>query len=798
MSKTKRAGPATLVAISLTAAVLLAYQICATRILSATSSYHAAFAVIALVMLGLAASGTRLYLDRRSAPIDPARTTRALVRGSIATVLGMVFVVAASHVGIGFRVELATIGAFLAFYPPFYFAGYAIASLLTDYADDVGRLYWADLVGAAAGCFAVVPLLSLLTPIQLGFVCALLLSASAYLLARTTPEVAERPSLVVAATVTLVTLVAVAVPSTVELGRAKAAERPPMWSSWNHLNRVAVYDEKGSARIEGAWDEAERDRRRIRDIGWGISQQFAGPLPDVRQILLDHDAGTPIIEGALNANLDVLRWDITALGHHAKGDALGSVFILGGGGGRDILTAKLFGAEQVDVVELNPDIVHVVQDVMGKYSARPYSLPGVSYAVGDARSELDRRETRYDLIQMSMIDTWAASSSGALALTENVLYTREAFDIYRERLDEDGILAISRWYNPGSYGELARLLAMLGDSLKRGGITDPDRHVVVAYIAGTGGGHASTTLLKLTPFTDDELARIDTARREKGFTVIWPTQSKDAHEIDVARLLRGEAPAGTELWLEVDPATDNFPFFFNTFRPVMSYVAAIKDGSLSRASPATMVLLFLLAIALLASWFLVMRPLRSAVGETDFGVGPLVYFSSLGAGFILVELALIQRLTIYLGHPTYALTIVLASILFFGGVGSYLSQRIQTTHGARRAALAVVAAILLCAFALPPLTSITEPWSLPARQALAVAFIIPVGIALGMMYPLGIKHLVNSDRREAVPWAWAINGVWGVLASILGMLIAMSVGYAALLYVAVVAYVFARWALGRF
>lgn len=800
----KRAHPIILGAIAATSSVLLAYQIAATRILSATASYHAAFGVIALVMLGLAASGTRLYLDRRTAPDARGRTTRALLLGAASLVWATAVVVGASFIALPDHQRLiAAVAAIAGFFPPFFWAGYAVASILTDYAEDVGRVYWADLVGAAVGCALIVPLLDLFTPIGLGLVGAVVLSLCAAAVSWLEADGWRRR-----ATAGLVATVACAgigfgVPGAIELRHAKHVFERPMWTKWNHFNRVTVYNAP-----PGGATAAERLREKGFDasieeladrvgIGWGLSNDYRGPTPEIRYILLDSGAGTPIIEGGLSANLESLAWDVTALGYHAFSTPPQRAFIVGGGGGRDILTAKAFGVDHVDVVELNPAVVDLVEDDMADYSGAPYSAPGVRGFVGEARSVLSRRTERYDLIQLSMVDTWAASASGAMVLTENVLYTREAFDIYREHLTDGGILSISRWYHPETYGELARLLSMVGDSLERGGIDDPDAYVVVGYARGPYGGYASTTLMRTRPFTADDVERLRRISQEKGFTLIWPPRSGEAPEVDVPSLLRGESP-GDSTRLELDPATDDRPFFFNTFRPFGSLWAALHDGDWEHVSHATTILLLLLAIAALASRILVMSPLRSQDPTgTEFPRAARVYFACLGLGFLFVELALIQRLTIYLGQPTYALTVVLASLLLFGGIGSFLSSRIVTAEGVRRAAFAIVACIVFVGAIVPAILLETQAWSLGARQALAVAAIAPVGICLGVMYPSGVRLLVEAGRRDSVPWAWAMNGVWGVLASVLGMIVAVTFGYTTLLAFGAAAYLLASWAVTR-
>lgn len=796
-----RASKSMLFAVGLTSGVLLAHQIGATRIVSATASYHAAFGVIALVMLGLAASGTRVYIDRKNGDAKGS-ISRALILGALSIFVGLAITLLVVALPLGAAsMALITATCLVALLSQFYFTGYAIAAILTDYANDVGRVYWADLFGAAIGALIVVPVLSSVTPILMAEFAAVLLCVAAIVVSRDLNDGWKKRSFAALAASVAVTVLTLVVPSIIELRRG-VDDHAPIWTDWNHLSRVVVYEDTpggvqfAQRMIQAGSTRTPAELSDFAGIGWGLSQKYQGDVPDTRYIVLDHNAGTPIIkDGAKAEALDILKWDVTALGYHVK--PAERAFVIGGGGGRDVLAAQAFGTKNIDVVELNPGIVDMVQRDLADFSGKPYSDPNVNLVVGEARSELAQSQSNYDMIQMSMIDTWAASSSGAMVLTENALYTREAFDTYRNHLRPDGILSIARWYDIKTYGELGRLLSMVGDSLIRDGVAKPEDHVVVAYIQGAHGGLASNTLMKRSPFTAAEIAKVREICTQMGFTLVWPVPS-GAASIDVPGLLRGQEPGDLQR-LELEPATDDRPFFFNTYRPFGSYFAAIQDGDWKQVSPATALFALLFALAAFASHVFVLKPLsQNAPSEHQLSFPATLYFGCLGVGFLFVELALIQRLIMFLGHPTYALTTVLATLLLMSGFGSFLSGRIQTAVGIQRLTIGIAILVLFVAFGFPPILEHALGLDLVYRQIIAILLVSPVGVALGGMYPGGVRELVRIGEAATVPWTWAVNGVWGVLGSIAGMFIAMVWGYTALLLFGCVAYLVAGWAIHRF
>lgn len=809
----RRAPPAILGAMACTSAAVLLLQFAASRFLSATVGYHAAFAVIALVMLAFAASATTVFVrGRRGEPIGLGVAATMLTRGAVVAGLGTLAFVWIGALPVTAASVRQAIVAAIVFGATFWFAGWAIAFLLADYHADVGRVYWVDLSGAAVGCLAAVAVLDVVSPMDAMLLCGVLLASAGAAVAWAAPGRSPRGATVVAAGLAVLLAASIAAPALLRLRTAKGADQSlVVWERWNHLARVSVSPTIPA--IQQAVDLL-RARDPARDpwpivnrwrMGWGMSDTYDGPAPETLWIRLDADAGTQIIRhgaDAADADLAFLAADVTSTAHHLLRGRLRDVYVIGGGGGRDVLAALYFGAERVRVAELNPDVVAVVDGAFGAYSGRPYSHPKVRLTVGEARSELSRIDDTFDLIQMSMVDTWAASMAGSMVLTENVLYTEEAFRQYLAHLKPDGMLTVSRWYHPERHGELARLIVLTASALRRIGVEDPAAHMVVVYATGTRELRVGTVVAKRNPFTEAERGALSAWSNQMGFHRLWPRDLALADGIDVAGLVAGDSTVLRASTFDLLPPTDDRPFFFNVQRPFASWADAARSGDFGRGSKSTLILGGLLAVLALLSGAIVVSPLaryealRPAQERTRLRnhARPVIYFAGIGLGFMWVELALIQRYILFLGHPTFALSVVLFALLLFGGIGSAMSARLSEW---RLTIMSLIAGIGITAWVVPMITAAAYGWNRPARIVLAAILISPLGVAMGTMYPKGVRALEQAGLTDLIPWAWAINGVAGVIALVVGMFAAMEFGYTVVLMLAGCAYVATLWASRR-
>jgi hypothetical protein len=418
-----------------------------------------------------------------------------------------------------------------------------------------------------------------------------------------------------------------------------------------------------------------------------------------------------------------------------------------------------------------------------EYSGNLYADRRVSIHVDDGRSFVRRSTGTYDVIQASLVDTWAATAAGAYTLTENSLYTAEAFGEYLDHLTDTGMLTITRWVFDG-----LRLVSLAQDACAARGL-DPARHLAIVR-----HDRVATFLLKRQPFTPAEVTRLKTHADEMGFVVLYApgveaaTDGTDPPEMiqshtsanDYARFIRAvDRQQFIDAYpLDIRATTDDRPFFFHTTRLADQFDVAFGRSMLFGNGLSALLTLFGISAGLVALF--VVGPL--VIGGDAPGAGWarwLAYFGALGAGFMLLEVAMLQRFVLLLGHPVYSLTVTLFSLLLGTGLGSVLSRVVDDQRIRRvtmSALLTIVLVALVTRFAIPWLVDLAIPWPLATRVAVAIAILVPVGILLGMALPGGMR-LLATQRPDIAPWGWGLNGAFSVVGATLAVFIAMNWGF---------------------
>jgi spermidine synthase len=733
-----------LVAVGLVAACALALQVLLTRLLAAVLFYHFGFLAISLALLGTGAGGLLLYVRPRwfERPTVEAALARwsALLALLLVTVPALLVRVSYDFGdkvdwplvrGLGLVCVLAAL--------PFTAAGIVIALAIREYTRHSGRVYAADLVGAGIGAAVVVPAMWISDPATLIVALGAAAAVAAILFAGP-----RRPERLLggglAAIAGAVTLIAA---STSLLYLEPWTHVKPFAERWTPLSRVIGYPAKPNGRFALLFYD-----------------RVYAPVPLYRR-------------GAPNPDARRLGIRPQAIGYAMapKRRAL----VIGGGGGRDIHNALSSGVRDLDVIELNQGIVDVVDEDLREWSGSPYSLPRVHTTVGDGRSILASRDTRYDQIHIGFTDTLSANSAAAFALTENNLYTTEAFDEYYDRLTPEGVLNVSRLHRLVG-DEALRVTVLTLEALRKRGVADPERNVVVLLSRDVLGELFGTTLSRTRPWTAAELARIRALAAREGAQVAFAPGGPYRREW--AQLAR--APSVEEFCssyrLDVCAPTDDKPFFFNMKRvedigraPPPGYFYAVDP---LRVLAVTLAILLVLCAAGFA------LPLLAVRREGRPGVGPLAFFAAIGLGFLILEIVLIQRFVLFLGFPTYALSVVIAALLVFTGVGALASARLPSPprRGLMAALAAVSVMIAAAAFGLQPLLRALIDLPFAGRVAVTVALLAPLGIGMGVAMPVGLQRL-QALHPGGVPWAWAINGITSVLASVLGVAIALTAGF---------------------
>ena len=519
--------------------------------------------------------------------------------------------------------------------------------------------------------------------------------------------------------------------------------------------------------------------------------------PDRQLIFIDADAATVLHRDASDRERHRAQRDrIEALAYHVAPRR--KVLIIGPGGGVDVIIARLFGAEDITAVEVNPLVAREVMlsEPFLSYSGRLYRQPGVRLEVDEARSFIRRSRERYDLVLGTMVDTWAATAAGAFALTENNLYTVEAFHDYLAHLTDGGVLSLTRWHQQPP-DQLLRLVSLARATLAELDIPDPSRHLMLVRGRPEGQGLATATLLlKKGAFTDEECRRAEEFAERVGYDVLYTPLTRP--EGDLTQLAEAEDPATVwaSLKSDVTPTRDDSPFFFQSARLSRLFRPRLAQGEWAKTSLGTTVLLTLVGISLVVVVLFILGPLflvrRRLAGAAQAGRLPyLLYFAGLGLGFILIEVALVQKSVLFLGHPVYALTVVLFSILLASAMGSALSGRFtDLERSLRRVLPAIAVAVVLYVLFLPAvfygLVHLEAPW----RMGLAAALLAPLGLLMGMPMPTGIR-LLAERAPVLVPWAWGVNGAASVLGSVGAVTLAMMVGFNATLLTGAVLYLLA-------
>jgi len=474
------------------------------------------------------------------------------------------------------------------------------------------------------------------------------------------------------------------------------------------------------------------------------------------------------------------QFDVTSLPYHLRS---GDVAVIGVGGGRDILTALWGGSTSVTAIEVNGILVDLLEG-RARHYARIADRPEVRLVHDEARSYLSRTPARFDVIQMSLTDTWAATGAGAFALSENGLYTLEAWKVFFERLKPGGVLSVSRWFSPADVSETSRLLALAIGALLEHGIEEPAAHVALLSVDSV-----ATLLVSITPFSSRDVETLREVARRYEFAIRVLPGSPSPHE-------RLRDIAGSRSWAELDaatadprydytPPTDDRPYFFNILKPGSFHrvdeiggfgVGGVLVGN-SRATT-TLVALFGIAICLVAG--IIVTPLLRAgpprMGGAAFAWSAL-YFALIGLGFMLVQVPFLQRFSVYLGHPTYTFSVVLFSMILFAGLGSLLSDRLsidgRTWHVG--IPIGIAASLAGLVVALQSVFDATLPLGLPVRCLVAAGLMAPTSLLAGFCFPFGMR-LVDRVARDATAWMWGINGACSVLASILAVGISLWAG----------------------
>jgi spermidine synthase len=758
---------------------LLMLEITVARILTVALYSHYAFVAISLAMFGLGMSGLVVYLLPKRFPaerIDQQLTTFMSLFGVTAALSVLAFL----HMQVVQEISsegYSSLGlAYAVLTVPFFLGGICISLLMTHFSARIASVYFADLVGASLGCLGVVTALALLPAPQVAVVIAAVASAVALVVA-----IGARRGQALAGGSLAVVVVLLGLSFSTDLYTMtyvkRRTERYSEVETWNSFSRVsAFHQDRNAAQIlpmRSDWKEYE-----------------GGPYPATKMLDIDGAAWTPMM--AWDGKPESIQWlkdSVLYVAHELRPKA--DVLVIGTGGGRDLLAAIAYGQPSILGLEINDNMYKMVEELHADYAGHPYTHPNVEVIIDEARSRLSGMDRRFDILQLSLIDTFSLNAAGGFVFSENYLYTTEGFQEFFEHLKEDGILSLTRYMVAMYPVEVLRTVAMARAAWEAEGVKNFGAHTVVLR-----QDLNTTMLMKRTPFTPEELAALGERAKYLNAQVMWSPGTQPGH-LEIARVI--SSPDWKEYIDQypfyIDPPTDDRPFFFNFLRGLLPWDLDDPFNFLSMWNEALALMYMLIGVVSTMALLFFSVPLllfgRSNLHRisTVTAAPLLLYFACLGYGFLMIEIPLLQKLMLLLGSPIYALAVVLFAVLFFSGLGSLLSERFAANalRSLQRVLVSIVVLSTVYIMAVPFVIDALLGTPIVVRIAVTVLLIGPLGLLLGMAYPLGITVL-RTFGEELVPWAWGLNGVMSVVASVASIFIGSRIGFTAAFMTGVAAY----------
>ncbi len=795
-----------LAAIIVISAGTLVYVILLTRLFSIIQWHHFAYMMISLAMLGYGISGTLLTLMRKH-----LLPNYGVAFGLCAAAFGIsaigAFLLAQQlpfnplELFWNARQPLYLLLIYLLLSVPIIFSASCIGLTFVRYGSAAHKVYSFDLFGAASGCLLALLLLILLPPMAVLRAVSLLGLAAAAL-------VFWHFKLHVRLMLSLLAIIAMTVTMFIP-------------SSWMQLRMSPYKSLSQTLQVPGARVVEERSGQlglhtvvESLQIPFrhapGLSLNAVQEPPPQLGIFTDGDSFSAIthFDGRLEP-LSYLDQTTSALPYHLLQQP--HVLVLGAGGGSGLLQAIVHHARQIEAVDIDAAMVDLVQNRFSSFSGDLYKRPEVMIHVADARSFVERSDARYDLIQVEMMDAFSATSSGIYGLSESYLYTVEGLQSYLRHLKPGGILALTRWITLPPR-DILKLTATVIAAQERDGVSFPGQRLALIR-----GWQTGTLLVKNGEFTSGEIAEIHAFSKARSFDVEWlpglkREESNYYNVLNQPYFYDGiKALVGTQKQdfierykFDIRPSTDDRPYFFHFFRwqTLPEILNLHARGGLSLLELGYPILITTLLQAILASAALILLPLWLGLrGESDMRAasGKLAtfsYFTLIGFAYMFIEISFIQKFTLYLGHPLYAVAGVLCTILLFAGLGSRSAPFILEWLRAKGInylyilSAGIALTVILNLLVIPLLMS--AGIGLPAimRVLVMIALIAPLAFLMGMPFPIGMA-ILDTKAPALLPWAWGVNACATVVGAALSALLALHVGFTGVAMLAVLLYLFA-------
>ncbi len=739
-----------LTGIFLTSMSSLILEISITRIFSAAIWYHHAFLAVSLALLGLGSSG--LFLHFRTKYSDGRWASNMVILSSISIAISIPVVLFIMH-ALSSQVQYLSIFLILSA-TPFFFVGLVISSAFNAFAHISGKLYFADLIGASLGSLVVVGSLTFIggesTALLVGVIATIAAILFSYI-AKSKKMLAVSAGFLVLSSALLVT------------NNTSQIFSIPTDPTVKKDLPIYLREHPGAKVVKTAWNSFSRI---------DVVEGGQGDEGLVAKIFIDGGAGMNVVswDGDINSRKELSTW-MQYLPFKLLDEP--KVLVIGSGGGRDVLAALVSDSKDVTSVEINPIIFNVVKEY-GSKAGNIYEQPYVRANVDEGRSFVTRSAEKYDIVYIPFVDTWASISSGGLSVSENYLYTMEGFQEYYKHLNDRGKIVVVRWLI-----DSPRLVSTFTKLLENNGVpvSEAYKHlVVVTDKSVTKDPSITMVIFSKQPFTESELDFLSESFATHGYIpILLPGQVMlDPYD----KLFDGKVTL-EEFYNffdhRVHPVTDDGPYFLTFEKPLPTILVSLLETSF-----------VILAIFVGAPMVKMLVKRKGTAGS--FYMIP--YFAALGTGFMLIEVALLQRLILLLGNPTTTLVILLFTLLLSSGAGSLASTRIMREKTLRNLAFvmgAIAALVLVYASSMTSILSTFLPEPFIVRVLVSVAMLAPLGFMLGMPFPTGMR-IAKTYFPSNVTWMWGINGAFSVFGAVVATSIGIMYGLSWAMILGVVAY----------
>ncbi len=738
----------------------LTFELSLTRIFSVMFSYHYAFFAVSMAFAGLGLGGTLARsLFSNENPKQKVLANLAVISSLLSLLISFAstIIVSAS--------SLDLTATSVLFFFPFLLTGVFLATAYRVSTTRSNVLYCADIVGASLGSLAILFFLGGFGPIITVLFVSIILSITSVFLALASGKK------MVFVTVIVLFLLTISMQSSL---LHPGGDVPIGADQGKELYEMLRNPSLGAKIVESRWSAFGRtDLVELRSD------------PNSKVIFIDGGSGTTMyrFNGSFadsSGEFDGLRFSTAAFPLHFTGRANILILIIGPGGGLDVLIAMMFNFSHVYAVEVNHDAVDIVREYSNFNGGIYTNYSNVHVYVDEGRSFLRRSQMKYDAIMLNIPITETIQGISGYSMAENYLFTTESFSDYLDHLESDGYLVIVTHDLP----EIDKLTTTALRSLQSGG--RPLREIMhQIVIIGMHHYHSPTFILKKSAFSEGEIDEIYRKSSELGlWPIYFPHISSEYFDQLLMKLANEELTLDMlishlreEHGYDAGPPTDDSPFFFKFqegLPPTLSH--------LLRASTAFAVVVAVLYLILwrrrhvLAS----KKALHFSAGKGSIFMP--YYFASLGLGFMLIEVPLIQKFMLFLGPPTVAISATLFSLLLSMGLGSFFSKNWkEPTDIVVKVSLVIGILIVLYVSVLPTIFSAFLGFDLNTRILVSFALVSPLGFLMGMPFPTGIRIMERESKVGDITWMWAMNGLYSLLGSVLAVAIAMLSGFSAAL-----------------